>query len=162
MLKKFAPALAISLLWTSSVFAAGPPVLFEAMDGGIIIGPSPSSPTFTLNGTGIATPGGAVNDSATLSLVPSKKCTGGFSVHLIGVYTVNDATDALNSEIHYIVDQDLCPTAQKGILIGNGVFTITGGTGKFLNASGGGKFDGLGDFLTNKYTCTLQGLVFLN
>jgi len=76
MLKKFAPALVISLLWTSSVFAVSPPVLFEAMDGGSITMTSQS--TAHLNGTGIATPGGAVNDSASLSLVESKKCTGGF------------------------------------------------------------------------------------
>jgi hypothetical protein len=150
---KFAPFLAIALLSTASLWASDPLVLFEAMDDGNIVFTGQTSANLT--GSGIANTAGEVTSAGAIAITgPATICANGLAATIAGVFT------AATGAIKYTISNQLCPTAVAGVYQGIGSFTITGGTGSFVGASGGGLFHGLADFTGFKYHCFLQGLIF--
>ena len=149
---KFAAVLAIALLSTVSLRASNPPVQLEALDDGNIV--FTSSSAANLSGSGIVNAAGEVTSAGAIAITgPATICENGFSATINGAFTFAGGT------IKYTISNQLCPTAVAGIYQATGTFTVTGGTGSFDRARGGGLFNGLADFAGLKYHCYLLGLV---
>jgi hypothetical protein len=96
-----------------------------------------------------------VGSSGQFDVTPgADRCANGFTGRLVGSVVESDG-DVLN----YTIDNQLCPTEQGGVYSASGTYKITGGTGKYANAKGGGLFEGLADFVEAKYKCLLFGTV---
>lgn len=152
MTKNFLAATMILLALTATASLAANPVPFKLADSGDLGFTSQTSANLT--GTGIASHGGIGISAGTINITGPASCAGGFSAKIEGAFTV-----ANGNQIRYTVVQQLCPTSAQGVLAGVGSFTITGGTGRFANATGAGSFSGLGDFGKYKYQCTLDGTI---
>jgi hypothetical protein len=87
-------------------------------------------------------------------LGPATRCENGFTGRLVGSMVEADG-DTLN----YTIDNQLCPTDQPGVYSATGTYKVTGGTGQYATAKGGGLFEGLADFVEAKYKCLLLGTV---
>ena len=151
MTKNFSATMLLLVVSATASFA-GNPGPFKLTDGGDLAFTSQTSAN--LVGTGIASHGGKGVSAGVINVTGVASCTGGFSAKIEGVFTV-----ANGNQIKYTVVQQLCPTAAAGVFAGIGSYSITGGTGRFANASGSGSFNGLGDFVGNKYQCTLDGMI---
>jgi hypothetical protein len=112
---------------------------------------SPS--TATLSGRGAAIHLGEVTDDGIVTIVGPANCQGGFSVQNADVLTA-----ANGDQLRIAITQQSCPIA-PGVYQGAGSWTVTGGTGRFVDASGAGTFTGIGDFNTDTTTCTLSGSI---
>jgi hypothetical protein len=153
-MKKNAFVTMLLLVLSTAIASAAPnsPVPFKLTDSGDLA--FTSQTTANLAGTGIATHGGKGISAGTIAIVGNGTCQGGMLAKIEGAFT------AANGDlIKYTVNQQLCPTAQSMIYVGVGSFTITGGTGRFVNAKGAGSFSGLGDFSGFKYQCSLDGTI---
>src|SRR4029078_6471865 len=58
------------------------------------------------------------------------------------------------------INMQLCPIA-PGIYHGVGTYVVTGGTGRFANATGSGVFEGTGNFKTGTIICALRGSIYI-
>jgi hypothetical protein len=130
---------------------ADEPVPFEAAYTSAITFTSPS--TATLVGSGVATHLGATTDSGQLAMVGPASCDGGFAVH-----NVDTLTAANGDQLVITIDQQSCPVA-PGIYKGVGSWVVSGGTGRFVGATGSGAFNGLGDFNVGTVHCALSGTI---
>ena len=71
----------------------------------------------------------------------------------------SDTITAANGDQLYLqVIEDACPVA-PGSFHCLGTYTVTGGTGRFANATGNGVFDGLVDFTQGKFQATYSGRI---
>lgn len=151
MTKKLFATMLLLVLGATASLAANP-VPFKLLDSGTLVFTSQTSAN--LVGTGIASHGGQGVSAGAINITGPASCQGGFSAKIDGAFTA-----ANGNLIKYTVVQVLCPTSAPGVFAGVGSYTITGGTGKFANASGSGSFNGLGDFVNYKYQCVLDGTI---
>ena len=71
----------------------------------------------------------------------------------------SDTITAANGDQLYVqVVEDACPVAPNAFHC-VGTYSITGGTGRFANATGNGVFDGLVDFNEGKFQATYSGQI---
>ena len=70
-------------------------------------------------------------------------------------------TAANGDKLTTAITMQLCPIA-PGIYHGIGTYVVTGGTGRFANATGSGVFDGTGNFNTGTIICALTGTISIN
>src|SRR5262249_9622322 len=101
--------------------------------------------TATTSGTGNATHLGRITSEGNLIIIGAASCINnevGFLVQMQDVFTAANG-DRLTTAI----TMQLCPIA-PGIYHGVGSYVVTGGTGRFANATGSGVFDGTGNFNT--------------
>ena len=84
------------------------------------------------------------------------RCANGLTGVLVG-----SASESNGDRIDYTINNELCPTEVPGIFSASGTYKITGGTGKYATARGGGLFEGLADFnpTSLKYKCLLFGTI---
>jgi hypothetical protein len=103
-----------------------------------------SQTTLALSGTGHYTHLGLTTLSfiGTISPLPAA-CAGGFNA------VEQDTYIAANGDKVYLTVNDvLCPTSAAGVFSVIGSFTVTGGTGRFADASGSGTITASTTFIT--------------
>jgi phage-related minor tail protein len=93
-----------------------------------------------------------------LTIVGQTSCNGdvGFLVEMQDTFTA-----ANRDQVTTAITMQLCPIA-PGIYHGVGTYVVTGGTGRFANATGSGVFDGTGNFNTGTIICALTGTISIN
>jgi hypothetical protein len=96
---------------------------------------------------------GNVHGSATLRVLGPQGC--GYQATIVD----ETMTAANGDQIFIRVDMTMCPTAVQGTYEGNGSYSIEGGTGRFLGATGSGVFMGVGDFVNAMITCNFSGTI---
>ncbi len=137
-------------LSTNSASAASNQVPFGASFSGN--GEPTSETTISWAGTGHAMHMGYIANEGQIDITgPDSSCPG-------GIANVNVETlIAGNGDTLTITSQDVaCPTGPAQFH-GTGLWTVTGGTGRFGGATGQGSSDGSGDFNTGTFTMTLTG-----
>ena len=115
--------------------------------------------TATTAGTGNATHLGRITSDGNLTIVGSASCIDnevGFSAEMQDTFTA-----ANGDTVTTAITMQLCPIA-PGIYHGVGTYVVTGGTGRFANATGSGVFDGTGNFNTGTIICALNGTISRN
>jgi hypothetical protein len=129
---------------------------FRLGDEGTITFTSPS--TATTAGTGNATHMGRIASDGSLTIVGEASCDNevGFAVEMQDTFT-----GANGDKVMVAITMQLCPIA-PGIYHGVGTYVMTGGTGRFANATGSGVFDGTGNFNTGTIICALRGTISMN
>jgi hypothetical protein len=130
---------------------------FRLGDEGTITFTSPS--TAVTAGTGNATHLGRITSEGNLTIVGEAGCVDnevGFSAEMQDTFTAANG-DILTTAI----TMQLCPIA-PGIYHGVGTYVVTGGTGRFANATGSGVFDGTGNFNTGTIICALNGTISID
>ncbi len=86
-------------------------------------------------------------------LGPATSCADGFLAQ------IQDTLTAANrDQVNLVVNLEACPVG-PGIYQGSGTYVVTGGTGRFVGATGGGAFSGIGNFNTGTVTCRLEGTI---
>jgi len=146
-------ALALSVMTTS----ASQNLPFRLGDEGTITFTSQS--TATTAGTGNATHMGRIRSDGNLTIVGQPSCIGnevGFAAEMQDTFT-----RANGDKLMTAITMQLCPIA-PGIYHGVGTYVVTGGTGRFANATGSGVFDGTANFTTRAIICALTGTISLN
>ena len=106
---------------------------------------TPTDTGFSVVGAGHATLLGRTTNEGTVIMQPQANpacATTGFVVTNDEVLTAADGSRITLS----ILDMPCPVTGEPGIYDGVSTYHITGGTGRFVNASGEGRFDGRGDF----------------
>jgi hypothetical protein len=131
--------------------SAGVQVPFRAAYSGTITFTSPS--TATLSAAGVATHLGAATAHGILASAPSASCDDGLS---IGIHDILAAANG--DQVAITVMLEACPTA-PGVVQASGTYVVTGGTGRFTGASGGGDYVGVADFNTGRFSCALTGTI---
>lgn len=112
-----------------------------------------SNTSAALSGSGLISHGGASANVGAVQIVGPSSCTNGFAV--INQETITTANgDIINIKI----TDESCPVS-PGVYEGKGTYEIMGGTGRFLNASGAGNFNGMGDFNIGKFVFNLDGTI---
>ena len=130
---------------------------FRLGDEGTITFTGPS--TATTAGTGNANQMGRIESAGSLTIVGEASCIGnevGFSAEMQDTFTA-----ANGDMVTTAITMQLCPIA-PGIYHGVGTYVVTGGTGRFANATGSGVFDGTGNFNTGTIICALNGTISMN
>jgi hypothetical protein len=113
---------------------------------------SPS--TATLAGEGTATHMGHALTTGSLAQVgAATSCADGFLAELQDTLTA-----ANGDQVTIVINLEACPIA-PGIYQGAGTYFVTGGTGRFVGATGEGVFSGIGDFNTGTVACRLEGTI---
>jgi hypothetical protein len=146
-------ALALSVMTAS----ASQNLPFRLGDEGTITFTSPS--TATTAGTGNATHMGRIRSDGGLTIVGQANCIGnevGFAAEMQDTFTAANGDKLMTA-----ITMQLCPIA-PGIYHGVGTYVVTGGTGRFANATGSGVFDGTANFNTRAIICALTGTISLN
>jgi hypothetical protein len=141
-------AFMLSLLSVSVAHAAGE-VPFKAEYTSTITFTSPS--TATLAGEGNATHMGRTRTAGSLTQVGPGGCADGFLAEI-----QDTLTSANGDQVTIVINLEACPIG-PGIYRGLGTYVVTGGTGRFVGATGEGVFSGIGDFGTGIVTCRLVG-----
>ena len=86
--------------------------------------------------------------------------TGPDSVIPGGLDNVNTETySAANGDTLTLTSQDVAIPVAPGVLHGIGQWTVTGGTGRFSNATGNGTIDGYGDFNQGTFFFRFNGTI---
>jgi hypothetical protein len=150
-------ALTALLVWAVPAATAATPVPFRAelmLDGSFVPTADPGVCASTGLGTGRATHLGKVTAS-TAELVKFTASSG--SVTIRGGEMVMVAANGDELYWHYSGAGPL-PDA-NGVVSFEGTFTITGGTGRYLDATGGGTFQGQGSAATGDATVHDRGTV---
>jgi hypothetical protein len=106
-----------------------------------------------LAGTGNASHLGRSTNSSAITIVGSASC-GGFAIH--GVETL---TAADGDHLSWTVDGEACPTATAGVYQISAPYVVTGGTGRFAGATGGGAIVCVGDFGNGTFDFTVTGTI---
>ena len=146
-------ALALSVMTTS----ASQNLPFRLGDEGTITFTSLS--TATTAGTGNATHLGRIRSDGNLTIVGQPSCIGnevGFAAEMQDTFTRTNGDKLMTA-----ITMQLCPIA-PGIYHGVGTYVVTGGTGRFSNATGSGVFDGTANFNSRAIICALTGTISLN
>jgi hypothetical protein len=146
---------ALALIATTATASQNLP--FRLGDEGTITFTSPS--TATTAGTGNATHLGKITSDGNLAIVGEVSCVGnevGFSAEMQDTFTA-----ANGDTVTTAITMQLCPIA-PGIYHGVGTYVVTGGTGRFANATGSGVFDGTGNFNTGTIICALNGNISIH
>lgn len=77
-----------------------------------------------------------------------------------GLDNVNTETfTAANGDTLTITSQDVAVPVAPGVTHGTGSWTVTGGTGRFLDATGSGTLDGYADFVRGVFAFQLNGTI---
>ena len=137
----------------SSVHAAGNQVPFEGSYSGTA-GADFAHGTVTFSGTGISTHLGRGTNEGHIQITgPDSSCPGGLA-------NVNNETPtAANGDSLMLTSYDVaCPTT-PGVFHGTGHWVVTGGTGRFSDATGHGTADGGRDFNQGRFSLHLTGTV---
>lgn len=115
-----------------------------------------SQTTISLIGSGNATHMGRITTDGHIDITgPDNSCPGGIAN--INVETLTDA----NGDTVTVTSQDVgCPTG-PGQYHGTGTWRVTGGTGKFSQATGQGSTDGHLDFNTGTFAIDQDGAIDL-
>ena len=149
--------LLIALAFSAMTASASENLPFQLGDEGTITFTTPS--TATTAGTGNATHLGNITSDGSLTIVGEASCIDnevGFAAEMQDTFT------AANGDIvTTAITMQLCPIA-PGIYHGIGTYIVTGGTGRFANATGSGVFDGTGNFNTGTIICALTGTISIN
>ena len=118
-----------------------------------------SESTATTAGTGSATHLGRITSDGNLTIVGEASCIDnevGFLAEMQDTFTA-----ANGDTVTTAITMQLCPIA-PGIYHGVGTYIVTGGTGRFANATGSGVFEGTGNFNTGTIICALTGNISIN
>jgi hypothetical protein len=118
-----------------------------------------SESTATTAGTGNATHLGRITSDGNLTIVGEASCIDnevGFLAEMQDTFTAANGDKVMTA-----ITMQLCPIA-PGIYHGVGTYIVTGGTGRFANATGSGVFDGTGNFNTGTIICALTGNISIN
>jgi hypothetical protein len=121
--------------------------------------PDAANPSlFHLSGAGKATRLGQSTDVGTVAITgPATTCTyGGFAVSDDETFTSTDDGDQVS--IH-MVDEACQTTPTSNVFHQHGTYTVTGGTGRFVGASGTGTFDCYGDFNSFTFNSSFSGSI---
>jgi hypothetical protein len=115
-----------------------------------------SQTTASFTGTGHATHMGRIATDGNVSATGfDSSCPG-------GIANVNvEALTAANGDRLTMSSQDVACPIGPGRLHGIGHWSVTGGTGRFSNATGQGSLDGYSDFNAGTFSITLTGHVDL-
>jgi hypothetical protein len=141
-------AFMLSVLSVSAAHAAEQ-VPFKAEYTSTITFTSPT--TATLAGQGNATHMGHTRTTGDLAQTGPGSCPDGFLAE------IQDTITAANGDqVTIVIALEACPIG-PGIYQGDGTYVVTGGTGRFVGATGEGVFSGIGDFGTGTVTCRLRG-----
>src|SRR5262245_47101193 len=128
-----------------------PQVPFSASYAGTVTFGTESN---SLDGSGRSTQLGQGIDHATVVVTgfdPNTGCIPNTQTHTL---------TAANGDTLTITNSDLaCPTGEAGQFHGTGDWEVTGGTGRFSGATGGGTIDGHIDFFGAQYTLKLSGTI---
>ncbi len=68
-------------------------------------------------------------------------------------------TAADGDQVTWTVDDEACPTATPFVYEISAEYTVTGGTGRFAGATGGGTIECLGDFANGTFAFTTTGTI---
>ncbi len=150
---RFAGALAAAIVVTA--LAAMPAIAqqqrpFSGVFSGNVAFTSPSTAAY--QGSGTATHLGRSTVVGTVAAVGPANCEGFAAQHTITI------TAADGDQLFLVVTDDSClegPNQYHGL----GTFEITGGTGRFTDATGSGTFEGHGDFNAGTFLQTLEGTI---
>lgn len=150
----FATAGVLLLAATSAGAAGSQQIPFNASFSGTATS-SPDSSSFV--GKGNATHMGHITTSGVAdNFRPDGSCPGGVA------NTNTETLTAANGDTLTITSQDVaCPTA-PGVYHGAGQWTVTGGTGRFGDASGHGSYDGSANFNAQTFTINLTGTLVMD
>ena len=130
-------------------------VAFKASYSGVITPPH-GPPPVDLSGSGTATYLGTSTNSGHVAVTGPSSCQDGFAVRNDEILTSTDDGD----RITLTITDESCPIPNSpGVYHGVGTYVVTGGTGRFANATGQGTFDGHGDFNLGKFAFTLNGTI---
>ena len=143
-----------ALMLSAMTASASHNLPFRLGDEGTITFTSPS--TATTAGTGNATHMGRISSDGNLTIVGEVNCNDnevGFAAEMQDTFTA-----ANGDTVTTAITMQLCPIA-PGIYHGVGTYIVTGGTGRFANATGSGLFDGTGNFNTGTIICALNGTI---
>ena len=149
--------LPIVLALSAMTASASENLPFRLGDEGTITFTSPS--TATTAGTGHVTHLGRITSDGSLTIVGEASCIDnevGFSAEMQDTFTA-----ANGDTVATAISMQLCPIA-PGIYHGVGTYVVTGGTGRFVGATGSGVFDGTGNFNTGTIICALSGTISIN
>ena len=135
-----------------SVDAADGQVPFNAFYSGTSVRPNLTTAIFS--GKGIATHlGSSTNEGYVVVTGPYGSCPGGLASDHYETLT------AANGDTLMLISYDnACPTS-PGIYRGIGHWVVTGGTGRFRDASGHGMFDGYSDFNQGVFRIQFTGTI---
>jgi len=151
----FAVSLAIAAMLASvglSSASAASQVPFKSHFSGSLV--YDGGANIQLVGAGSASKTGASTNNSAITIVGPASCEGGFAVH--GVETI---TSAGGDQLTWTVDDEACPTATPGIYEIAAPYTVTGGTGRFAGATGGGTIECLGNFGNGTFDFTTTGTI---
>jgi hypothetical protein len=151
LVASFAIAVMIVSVGLSSASAAGQ-VPFKAHFAGSLA--YDGGANIQLTGAGSASKLGNGTNSSAITIVGPASCAGGFAVH--GAETL---TAADGEQLTWTVDDQACPTATPGIYEISAPYTVTGGTGRFAGATGGGTIECLGNFGNHTFDFTVTGTI---
>ena len=140
------------LLGASSVLASADGVPFHATFSGSAAITGPYSTAFA--GTGQATHLGSITNDGRVQITGGDdSCPGGIANTHVEVLT------AANGDTLTITSLDVACPAGPGKYHGMGHWTVTGGSGRFSDATGSGSFVGSSDFVAGTFSITLAGTI---
>lgn len=125
--------------------------------GAITFSPTPSGFPVHVSGTGGGSHLGRSTNGGTVVLLneTNSECpTTGFVV--LNTQTI---TAANGDRVFLTITDHPCPAGGPGLFSGSDPYTITGGTGRFAGASGGGTFVGNGNFNNNTFSYMFSGAI---
>lgn len=143
---------AAALSQNAAAVAAGDQVPFKAMFSGSAVLTSPW--TIVFDGSGQASHlGRMANVGDVLVTGLDGSCPG-------GVTAVNTETlTAANGDSITVTSHDVTCLTGPMQYHGTGLWTVTGGTGRFGGAAGSGTFDGIADLAAQTFTISLEGTI---
>jgi hypothetical protein len=137
-----------------AAFASAPQVPFTATLAGNVAMTSQTSVSF--NGAGTATHMGRITNVGSVVITGTDPSCPNSLANVNTETLTTQAGDTLT-----IVSQDVaCPTG-PGIVRGIGQWRVTGGTGRFVGATGQGTSGGGADFNAGTFTMNLNGTIAL-
>lgn len=137
---------------TNSAHATDGQVPFRAFYSGQAL--FTSETTISFDGTGIATHLGFGVNHGDISLTgPDSSCPGGLANTHVDTLTAANG-DSITITAHNVA----CPTGFMQFN-GTGNWVVTGGTGRFSDATGSGAINGNANFVTEQFTFVMSGTI---